>query len=355
MNKNDRHQQQGRQRDDRHRQSSQDFGRQGREDESYRYSSSEGDDLPQVPSRGQQGQAASQPGFRDQYSRQPQGQERWQEGAWRQGEYAQGFGHGTQGYGGQPSQGIRDPYPGASGYGGYGAGAYGNQRDDFLAQRRGAQYAGPEFSASRYGSSGFEPSPYMGSQGGYPGSGYQGSYQGLPSGSLGGYSAQQGGYGGSYQGVYGGSADEYGRQAFGSSYGQASGYGASAGQSEFQGHRGKGPKGYTRSDDRIKEDICERLSDDPMIDASDVSVDARQGVVTLTGSVESRQLKHRIEDLIERCSGVRDIENRLTVKSSSAGQGASRNASSASGGASATSSATGSSQGSTGTPGSRPS
>src|SRR5690606_19937537 len=35
-------------------------------------------------------------------------------------------------------------------------------------------------------------------------------------------------------------------------------------------HRGKGPRNYTRSDDRIKEDINDRLSDDPFIDASDI-------------------------------------------------------------------------------------
>lgn len=337
MNNNDRHQQQGRQRDGRNR-PSQEVGRQGREDASYRYSSSEGDDFPQAS----RGHYAGNVGGRYGHD------ERWQESASRQGEFAQGYGHGTPGQGGQASYGTREPYPGASGYGGYGnAPSYGSGRDEYLGQGRGAQYAGPEFSASRYGSSGFEPSPYMGSQGGYPGSGYQGGYQGLPSGALGGYSAPQANYGGAYQGAYGpGTADEAGRRAFGSSYGQASGYGENA-QQEFQGHRGKGPKGYLRSDERIKEDICERLSDDPMIDASDISVEARQGVVTLSGTVESRQLKHRVEDLIERCSGVKDIENRLAVKASSVG---SRSAGSAASGAS-----TGSSTAGTGTPGSRPS
>jgi osmotically-inducible protein OsmY len=341
MNNNERHQQQGRQRDGRNRQAQQEFGRQGREDESYRYSSSEGDDFRQAN--------------RGQYSAGPAGrygnEARWHEGTSRQGEYAQQFGHGSSGYGGQTSFGT-EPYPGASGYGGYGnAPSYGSGRDEYLGQGRGAQYAGPEFNASRYGSSGFEPSPYMGSQGGYPGSGYQGGYQGLPSGALGGYSAAQASYGSAYQGAYGpGTADEAGRRAFGSSYGEASGYGDS-GLSGMQGHRGKGPKGYMRSDDRIKEDICERLSDDPVIDASDISVEARQGVVTLSGTVDSRQLKHRVEDLIERCSGVKDIENRLTVKSPSSGSG-SRSAAS---GASGSSSTTGASSTGTGTPGSRPS
>jgi hypothetical protein len=35
---------------------------------------------------------------------------------------------------------------------------------------------------------------------------------------------------------------------------------------ERQGrHRGRGPKGYTRSDDRIREEVCDRLTDDPVV------------------------------------------------------------------------------------------
>lgn len=37
-------------------------------------------------------------------------------------------------------------------------------------------------------------------------------------------------------------------------------------------HRGKGPKSYRRSDDRIFEDICRRMSDNQYLDASDIEV-----------------------------------------------------------------------------------
>ena len=37
-------------------------------------------------------------------------------------------------------------------------------------------------------------------------------------------------------------------------------------------HRGRGPKGYTRSDERIREDVNDRLSDDPFVDASEIEV-----------------------------------------------------------------------------------
>lgn len=77
--------------------------------------------------------------------------------------------------------------------------------------------------------------------------------------------------------------------------------------------RGKGPKGYQRSDARILEDICERLSDDPSIDASEISVEVTQGKVTLKGQVYNRAMKHRAEDIVADCTGVKDIDNQLTL------------------------------------------
>ncbi|MEI9917706.1 MAG: BON domain-containing protein [Bacteroidota bacterium] len=79
-------------------------------------------------------------------------------------------------------------------------------------------------------------------------------------------------------------------------------------------HRGKGPKGFTRSDDRIKEDINSRLTDDAYIDASDVEVTVANGEVTLSGSVPDRSSKRRAEDIVELVSGVSNVENRLRVK-----------------------------------------
>ena len=80
------------------------------------------------------------------------------------------------------------------------------------------------------------------------------------------------------------------------------------------GWRGVGPKGYVRSDARITEDICERLLYDDAIDAREISVQVRNGVVSLEGHVPGRAMKHRVEDLVERCAGVRDIENHLRVQ-----------------------------------------
>ena len=76
-------------------------------------------------------------------------------------------------------------------------------------------------------------------------------------------------------------------------------------------HRGKGPKGYQRSEERIKEDVCERLSDDALLDASDITVEVDGAEVTLSGTVDSRQDKRRAEDIAAAVSGVADVHNQL--------------------------------------------
>jgi osmotically-inducible protein OsmY len=78
-------------------------------------------------------------------------------------------------------------------------------------------------------------------------------------------------------------------------------------------HKGKGPKGYTRSDDRIREEVHDRLADDPYVDASDIEVKVENCEVVLTGNVSDRDQKRRAEDVVESVSGVRHVENRLRV------------------------------------------
>jgi hypothetical protein len=79
-------------------------------------------------------------------------------------------------------------------------------------------------------------------------------------------------------------------------------------------HRGRGPKGYKRSDQRIHEDVCERLTEDRFIDASNIEVEVKEGEVTLSGTVSSRGLKRRAEDLAEMAAGVSHIQNNLRVE-----------------------------------------
>jgi hypothetical protein len=75
----------------------------------------------------------------------------------------------------------------------------------------------------------------------------------------------------------------------------------------------QGPKGYRRSDERILEDICEALIAATHLDASDVSVDVKEGVVILEGIVPERRMKHAIEDITASSRGVTDVQNRIRV------------------------------------------
>lgn len=78
--------------------------------------------------------------------------------------------------------------------------------------------------------------------------------------------------------------------------------------------RGRGPKGYTRSDERIREDVSDRLTDDPGVDASNIEVSVAGGEVTLSGTVTSRNQRRRAEDCTEYVSGVTHIQNNIRVK-----------------------------------------
>jgi hypothetical protein len=99
------------------------------------------------------------------------------------------------------------------------------------------------------------------------------------------------------------------------SYG--AGMGNFAGTATYGGgmgrHAGRGPKGWQRSDDRIREDVNERLTDHPHIDASEIEVQVQNGEVTLSGTVEDRHAKRLAEDIADSVSGVRDVHNQIRV------------------------------------------
>ena len=81
-------------------------------------------------------------------------------------------------------------------------------------------------------------------------------------------------------------------------------------------HRGRGPKGYQRSDERIRDDVNDRLTDDPHIDASEIEVSVSGREVTLSGTVNSRFEKRHADDIAESVSGVTHVQNNLRVQQS---------------------------------------
>ena len=77
---------------------------------------------------------------------------------------------------------------------------------------------------------------------------------------------------------------------------------------------GRGPKGYRRSDERVREDVNERLTRHPDLDASDIDVRVDNCEVVLTGVVEDRRAKRLAEDIVEDVWGVNDVRNELKVR-----------------------------------------
>lgn len=112
----------------------------------------------------------------------------------------------------------------------------------------------------------------------------------------------------------GGGQDRY---SSGAGYGGI-GYGGNGDVARDGGFAGRGPKGYRRSDERIQEEVCERLTRHPGIDASDVEVRVQGGEVTLSGTVDSRRTKRMVEDVVDQCGGVVDVVNQLRIGGSHA-------------------------------------
>jgi len=260
-------------------------------------------------------------------------------------QYEPGYGSRESGYGlrGQESQGY-----GLQGYGSQGSQSYGPQSYGAPNTGAGSQGFGPEgYGTSMYEGPGGYESQSFGSQGtqGYGQGGSQREF-----GSQGHY-RQQGSQGYGSQGydtpdrdrgsmglgqrhLQGGSfGQEFGRELqqrgqqwrnaleersrFGYGYGEQGQQGFESAQGLRSSHRGLGPKNYTRSDERIREDLNERLTDADDIDARSLSIEVSNGVATLTGTVEQRWMKHRAEDIAESCSGVRDVNNQIRVQPSS--------------------------------------
>ncbi|MET0294176.1 MAG: BON domain-containing protein [Phenylobacterium sp.] len=76
-------------------------------------------------------------------------------------------------------------------------------------------------------------------------------------------------------------------------------------------HRGRGPAGWKMSDERLHEEVCERLAHDRWLDATQVGVEVLDGVVTLTGLADSRDDALHAEAIAMRVPGVRRVENRI--------------------------------------------
>jgi hypothetical protein len=204
--------------------------------------------------------------------------------------------------------------------GAYGSGRYTPGGERSYSSFTGSDFGGGDFSRGT-GGYGQERWPSSGDRG------YGRSAYGARSGSPGGYGA------GSWLGAnhgewrernftsdrgYGrGEGDERGfferaGEAIGRWFGDDDGSGR-----QRESYRGHGPAGYTRTDERIREDASERLTDDWAVDARKIELTVSSGEITLNGTVPSRDQKRRAEDLVENLSGVKHVQNNLRVEQGS--------------------------------------
>jgi len=229
---------------------------------------------------------------------------------------------GEQGYGAADMGGRGNPY--SDTYGGYQPSA----RDSGYQQHERRSQGSQGSQREQWGQGGFDSGNYEGSfdSGAGSSSGRERDDARRMQGGRGGRAmhwdegmardrAQRGGqpaYGGGYFGDSrsGGQSYSGGQRLYRDDAGDR---GRSGGASS-SARRLVGPKGYRRPDERVREDVCERLAMNPNVDVSDVSVEVSDGVVMLEGTVQARREKYMIEEIAEAVFGVNEVENRLRVQ-----------------------------------------
>lgn len=80
-----------------------------------------------------------------------------------------------------------------------------------------------------------------------------------------------------------------------------------------ESHRGRAPRNYQRADESITDELIERFTDHPALDATQILLQVEDGEVTLTGEVPERRMKHLAEDIAAEVRGVGELHNRISV------------------------------------------
>lgn len=199
---------------------------------------------------------------------------------------------------------IQDDYQGKRGSGmhrSYGSNNYGPQQDRGYGRFTSESYGGRDFADSAR-------APYYGYAGGTGGPGRGGAYPSPYDYDSGRHGYDRDDYRGSHdRGFFERAGDEI-----------ASWFGDDdAARRREMDHRGNGPQGYQRSDERILEDVCDRLTEDRYLDAREITVSVQDGEVTLSGTVPMKRAKRRAEDCADHVSGVGHVQNNLRVQARS--------------------------------------
>lgn len=78
-------------------------------------------------------------------------------------------------------------------------------------------------------------------------------------------------------------------------------------------HAGKGPKGWTPADFRLRDAVSDRLMQDRLLDARGIEVAVDAGVVTLSGEVPGASDVDHAALLARQTAGVSEVRNELRV------------------------------------------
>ena len=68
------------------------------------------------------------------------------------------------------------------------------------------------------------------------------------------------------------------------------------------------------TDDSIRDQVMVHLASDPVVKGGNIEVAVKDGVVTLSGAVDSDQAHHKAEKLAKHVKGVKSVVNQLTIK-----------------------------------------
>jgi len=240
------------------------------------------------------------------------GQDYGQYGSGNQGGYGnQGNFGGQAGYGGGPGG-----YGGNYGYGGgqnYGPNSYGGSSGYGQGTNFGGQAGYGGFGSGQYSGQGYGNSGYGGSQ--------SGGFGGATSGSQGGYGGSgMGGQGSGGQGYYvidvwtltpeqhAQHAQNHAQQA--QQHAQQAQHHAQMARQKTSGQ----PGGENLSDDQIQQEVNDALDRNSTTSNEDIQATVNNKVVTLSGTVRSRDTKKTAESVAENCPGVKDVQNNIQIK-----------------------------------------
>jgi hyperosmotically inducible protein len=71
------------------------------------------------------------------------------------------------------------------------------------------------------------------------------------------------------------------------------------------------------SDDRLYDEVRIKLTSDPVVKGGGIQVDVKQGIVTLSGTVESNKQKDKATHVAKKVKGVKEVVNNIEVKTGS--------------------------------------